>query len=239
MKRFLAIFCIFFLGVSNLQASENMSKPISQNEIYKKWWLSKNNLSKIDIKLPDASTFDLAWTGETNLAVWLEKLPKIDRNKNKYLVLPSEGLVIPINDVSKKSKEYKNFISGKEESFLNLLDAWTVELPLTSANWYGSHGNKVIFWHSSYFKSNKWRYKTHFQKIIWMEKNEEVWVFEKNKNGFFDKYVYKVTKSYNTDDEDISILKQGKISELTLFTCTPIWWFDGRWVVKAKFLKKE
>lgn len=214
--------------------------PISQESIYKKWWISKSkNLSKIEIKLPNKSTFDLWNSGENNLNVWLTKLPEEDRKNSRYLVLPVQGLILPINTVSKNSKSYQNFIKWKEESFEEYLNKWTVELPI-SRRWFWQIWNKVIAWHSSYWKNSNVKYKTHFQKIIWLEKWEEIWVFEKNlKTWVFEKYIYKVTKSFNTDDEDISILNQNNFSELTLFTCTPIWGIDWRWVVKSKFLKKE
>lgn len=234
------IFIIFIFSFWYIYAEKKRFFPISQSEIYKKVGLEKKDLSKIEIKLPSKETFDLAWTWETSLVTWIEKLRKEDRKKDKYLVLPTQGLIIPINDVPKNSKAYKNYMSGKNENFVEYLNNWTVEIPLTSANWYGSHWNKVIAWHSSYWKDKPAFYKTHFQKIIWMEKWDEIWIFERNKKWFFDKYIYKVTKSYNTDDEDISILESRKNkSELTLFTCTPIWWITWRWIVKAEFLSKN
>jgi LPXTG-site transpeptidase (sortase) family protein len=80
----------------------------------------------------------------------------------------------------------------------------------------------VIFGHSSYYKNDNGRYKTHFQKIIELEEGEEVWVYKKSENGEYIKYRYKTTKSYEVKANDVSVLDPGIGKNLTLFTCTPI-----------------
>lgn len=213
---------------------------ISGEEIYKKVWLVWESARRIvETRLPNKEVFRLAGNTNTELSHWLEVLPKEDRNKNKYIVIPSSWLVMPINEVKENSKEYTNFINGWEEDFHKILKTGSVELPWTSLNGYGEIWNKVIAWHSSYFKNSNARYKTHFQKIIWMEKNEEIWIYEKDNTGKYTRYVYKVRASYNTKDTDIDVIKPTESSVLTLFTCTPIWGIAGRWIVKADFSYKN
>ena len=213
---------------------------ISSQEIYKKVWLVWEWVRRIvETRLPNKEIFRLAGNTNTELSHWLEVLPKEDRNKNKYVVIPSSWLVMPINEVKENSKEYNNFINGWEEDFHEILKTGSVEIPWTSLNGYGETWNKVIAWHSSYFKNSTARYKTHFQKIIWMEKNEEIWIYEKNAEWKYTRYVYKVRASYNTKDTDIEVIKPTESSVLTLFTCTPIWGVAGRWIVKADFSYKN
>lgn len=213
---------------------KKFAKKLPKTWAVDKVWVIKNQ-KNLDISLPSKETFRLAWSWETNLNVWLDILPERDRKNNKFIILPKQGLVMPVNSVSENEKAYKNFINGKEENFEKYLVNGSVQLPWTSKKWFWEAGNKVIWWHSSYWfgKSN---YRTHFQKIIEMENNDEIWIFEKQKNWEFKRFVYKVEKSYNTKDSDVSILKASNEDILTLFTCTPIWGVSGRWIVKSKFI---
>ena len=182
--------------------------------------------------------FRLAGNENTDLAHWLQVLPKQDRGADKYLVVPSTGLVIPVNSVAETDKAYSNFLNGKAEHFHKYLESGSVELPGSKFNGYGEAGNKVIGGHSSFWKKSKSRYKTHFQSIIGLEKGTEIWVYQKNESGKFDRFVYKTTDSYNTKATDTSILEQTAHSQLTLFTCTPIGGVQGRWIVKSEFVGK-
>lgn len=214
-------------------------------EIYEKAGIVGKNLRKnLITDLPDASTFRLAGSKETHISHWLQVLPESDRNADKYIVIPSQGLVMPINSVNETEKSYSNFIHGKNEDFAKYLQTGAVELPGTSTRGYGEAGNKVIGGHSSYWKNAAGRYKTHFQKIIGLENNAEIWIYEKNTTTTdisetrFTRYVYRVTKSENLPEQDISALKPTSNSMLTLFTCTPIGGITGRWVVTSEFVGK-
>jgi sortase (surface protein transpeptidase) len=114
-----------------------------------------------------------------------------------------------------------------------------MEYAWTSINWFWKVWNKVIFAHSSYFKSDNGRYKTDFQKIIELDPGEEIWIFEKNINWDYTRYRYKTINSYNTKPTNVSVLKPWIWKNLTLFTCTPIWWISWRWIVEAKFIDEE
>ncbi|PIE85186.1 hypothetical protein CSA08_03525, partial [Candidatus Gracilibacteria bacterium] len=209
-----------------------------QEDIYRK--VGFKEIGSVNIKLPNKEIFRLAGNKNTNVDFWLNILPKQDRNKDKYIVIPKEGLIMPINTVSKNDKVYSNFTNGGNENFWKYLETGAVEIPATSLNGYGEVGNKVIAGHSSFYYRSMGRYSTHFQKIILLKPETEIWIYEKNKEtGKFDRYVYEVFKSYNTDKKDISVLYPTRIKQLTLFTCTPIGGITGRWIVKAKFIEKK
>ncbi len=183
--------------------------------------------------------FRLAWSSETDLSYWLQVLDKRDLSGDKYIVLPAEWLVIPVNSVGESDKNYHGFINWREVDVSPYLETWVLEIPWTSANWFWEVWNKVIVGHSSYWLDKPGRYKTDFQSIIATDIWDEVWVYEKNKDWVFKRYVYKIKKSYNTSFSDISVLKPSEKKLLTLFTCTPIWWIKGRWIVRAEFEKMD
>jgi len=189
--------------------------------------------------LPSAEVFRLAGSNNADINHWKQVLVEEDRDAAKYIVIPSNGLVIPINEFSEWSTDFETMINGREGNINPSLRTWALEYPGTSTRWYGEVWNKVVFAHSSYFKSAQWRYKTHFQKIIELDAWEEVWVYEKISNGSYERYRYETQKSYNTAATDTSVLLPGEWKNLTLFTCTPIWWVEGRWIIKAKFIEEN
>ena len=111
--------------------------------------------------------------------------------------------------------------------------------PGTNNGGYGSVGNTVIFGHSSYFKSDDGRYQTHFQKIIELEVGEEIWIYQRQGDGNYQRYRYMTSASYDTKPTDVSVLDPGVGKNLTLFTCTPIGNITGRWIVQAKYIDEE
>lgn len=206
--------------------------------IYKKAGIVGQNMRKrLMTELPDASVFALAGSQDTHIDFWKQVLPEADKNADKYLVIPSSGLVMPINSVEKDSRAYKNFINGKNEDFTKYLETGAVDLTGTSTRGFGEVGNKVIGGHSSYWRYAAGRYKTHFQKIIAMTEGQEIWIYEKNpETGKFTRYVYRTTKSENVSEKNISALKPTDNATLTLFTCTPIGGATGRWIVQSEFI---
>ena len=198
--------------------------------------VSEKGRKTVETSLPDAKTFRLAGSKNTDLAYWLSVLSVSERKADQYIVLPTQGLVMPVNTVSSGSKAYNNFVNGRNEDFLSYLHNGAVQLPATSKGSYGELGNKVIAGHSSYRKSSNAKYKTHFQKIIGMESGEQVWIYKKDASGKYVRYVYRVNASYNTSATDISVLHPTATDQLTLMTCTPIGWVAGRRMVKATFI---
>ncbi len=114
---------------------------------------------------------------------------------------------MPLNIVRKQDLEYDAYLNGKNLNFFRFLHRSALELPGNSHG-YGEYGNKVIIGHSSYWKDHKVRYKTHFQRIIEMDPGEEIWIYQRSsEDGPYTRYVYRVTESYNTTPDDISVLK--------------------------------
>jgi len=190
----------------------------------------------ITTSLPSPEVFRLAWDTNVNLSHWLEVLPDEDRQAKKYIILPSNGLVMPINEFEETSDDFTKMINGREGNINPLLETGTLEYPGTSTRWYWEVGNKVVFWHSSYFAESEWRYKTHFQKIIELDVWEQIWIYEKQADGTYERFVYVTQESYNTPANDTSVLNPWVGKNLTLFTCTPIWGIQWRWIVKAKYI---
>jgi LPXTG-site transpeptidase (sortase) family protein len=140
-----------------------------------------------------------------------------------------------INEIPNNVIDYKNLLSWREIKVNNYLKNGSMEYSWTSINWYWKVWNKVIFAHSSYWKTDNWRYKTDFQKIIELDSGEEIWVYVKI-NWEFKRFKYKVKNSYNTKPTDVKVLSPWIGKNLTLFTCTPIWWIAWRWVIEAKYI---
>jgi LPXTG-site transpeptidase (sortase) family protein len=176
---------------------------------------------------------------EDTLESYLLNLPKEDRSRDEYIVLPSNGMITPINTVQDGTPDYKKLVSGREIDVNKYLKTGVVTYPGTNNAGFGGIGNTVIFGHSSYWKSDSGRYKTHFQKIIELEEGEEIWVYKKQEDGTYRRYRYVTTTSSEVKANDVSVLAPGIGKNLTLFTCTPIGGITGRWIVKAKYLDEE
>ncbi len=180
----------------------------------------------------------LAWNYVNDINFWIKNLDKRDRNRDEYIVIPSNWLVVPVNNVEVTTPDFSKLVSGQEINVNKYLKTWVMSYPGTTNNEYGKPWNKVIFWHSSYWENDDWRYKTHFQKIIELDNSEEVWIYKKV-DWEFKRFRYIVQKSYNTPANDVSVLKPWIWSNLTLFTCTPIWWIKWRWIIKAKYINEN
>lgn len=210
--------------------------PKTWSEISKK--VKILNKEKIETKLPDWIKSD--WVIQNQeLSYWLNKLPyEQDKNENEYIVLPSIWMVMPIKNAENTSSDYNKLINWNEIEFNKYLKNWAMKYPWTSSNSYWELWNTVIFWHSSYFKKDDGRYKTAFQSIIWLDENDEILIYKKDKTtGIYKIFKYSVEKSYNTKPTDTSVLQATDWKNLTLFTCTPIWWIEWRWIVKAKYVE--
>lgn len=183
--------------------------------------------------------WESAWTYTDDIDFRKKSVVSIDQDLDEYLVVPSKWLVIPVNYISEHSDDYQNIIDFKAVDVNKYLRFWSLVFPKEVNTSYWEEWNITIMWHSSYLKSDSWRYKTHFQVLIWLEEWKEIWIYKKE-NLDFKRYRYKVTKSYETDPTDIDILEDnGNKSELTLFTCTPIWWDAWRWIIKSEFIQED
>ena len=213
-------------------------------ELPRTWTPIENRINtvrdfRVDTSLPDASIFRLAWSRNESVSHWKQVLVPQDRDANKYIVIPSNWLVVPINEFAEDAPEFDRMINGREGNINPILRSWALEYPGTSTKWYGELGNKVVFAHSSYWKEKKGRYKTHFQKIIELDEWEEIWIYEKMENGEYELFKYRTEKSYNTPANNTSVLRPWVGKNLTLFTCTPIWGITGRWIIQAKYIEPD
>lgn len=195
-------------------------------------WVAES-LEWIETELKEED-FKLAWNTDENLDFWIKDLPKNDKKSDSFIIIPRVGLVMPLWSITEDHKDYKDFANWIDIDLNKYFKNGAFLLPATSLNDFWEIWNKVISAHSSYFKNDDGRYKTHFQKIILLEENDEIWIYKKNKQGNFDMYKYVTKLAYNTDDKDINILKPSDKKLLTLFTCTPIWGLTWRWVVRAE-----
>ncbi len=193
----------------------------------------RRRVPSVEVDLPPAEVFRLKWTYKDDINYRTQVLPEIDRGKDEYIVVPSNWLVMPIVRVPQWTTDYQDMVAGKQIDINKYLRNWAMYYPTTD-KYLGKAGNAVIFGHSSYYKSDPWRYKTQFQKIIELDPWEEVWIYRKNWSGEYQRYVYQVQSSYETTPTDVEILKPTKDSTLTLFTCTPIGGIAHRWIVRAK-----
>ncbi len=172
-----------------------------------------------------------------NIDYWIENLPNQDKNASRYIVIPTLGTVVPVVNISEKEKAFKLLVSGKEARVMSYFDNGALQYPRTANP--GKYGNMVVAWHSSYYSWSKWRYNTVFGTLpsISVDDGSEVWVYEKNSNGLYDLYRYKVIESYNTKPTDVSILNPRYWKkEITLYTCTPIGGIKGRWIIRAELI---
>ncbi len=100
---------------------------------------------KVNTTLPHSSVFRLAGSTSHDVNYWKQVLDDRDKNKDTYLVIPSNGLVIPINTVPRNSPDYKNMLLGKKIDENKYLKTGAVEYPGLGTSGYGQIGNKVIF----------------------------------------------------------------------------------------------
>lgn len=200
--------------------------------IYKRVSEIKDN--RVETEAPEMTA---SYVDDINM--WKSKLPEEDRDRSEYIVIPSNWLVIPVSYVPEDSQDYQELINWREIDVNKYLKLWAMTYPWTSDSNYWEAWNKVLFWHSSYWKYDNGRYKTQFQKIIELDSGEEIWIYKVDQNWNYNRFVYKVEKSYETTPSDVSVLNPWVWSNLTLITCTPIGWVENRWIVKAKFVNED
>lgn len=194
--------------------------------------------STVETALP-ANSYQYAWYYKNDINFRTKKLVSEDRNRSLYVVIPTNGLVVPINTIPNGNKDFTNLVSGKTPRVNRYLKTGALLYPNTSLKWFGEVGNKVIFGHSSYWKKDNGRYKTEFQKIIELDKDEEIWIFEKQNNGDYKRYRYRVRITYPVAEDNSYPLEPGIGKNLTLITCTPVWGISGRRIVSAKYIDEN
>jgi uncharacterized repeat protein (TIGR01451 family) len=224
--------------------------------LLEKWvWVSYN--PKVETEMYDwiYPSSIKGYQKNTSLDYWLNRLPTTwwyeqDRNADYYIVIPRLWIVTPIVTVSKESSDYTAALKGKTIDVNSWLQQGVMNYPGTV--FPGEVGNAVVVWHSSYFKADSWRYKTIFTSLPLMNEGDEIWVYKKTSSlwswkmdvirasaikdsqYWYDRLLYKVHKSFETEKTNVSIMNNGLWSLLTLVTCTPIGTAKNRWVVQAQ-----
>ena len=179
-----------------------------------------------------------------------------DKNADEYVVIPTIGVIAPINHIPEYSDDYDDIVADGTQikdlsyawwtNYLEYLDAGLVQYPATlPIGLRDNRGieyiwNSVIFGHSSYWKDDNGRYKTIFGLLPTLDRWEEVWVYKRVGTEYYLRK-YMITKSYETIPNDVSILLQENYDTqgLTLFTCTPIWGIEGRWIIESELISIE
>lgn len=143
------------------------------------------------------------------LAPYLASLPAQDRNALLYVVIPTAGIIAPLNEMP-EGIDRSTLISGRDIHVNPYLRDGVLHYP-NSAN-AGELGNMIIAGHSSFWKSDtQGRYKTSFGNLPTVDAGEEVWIYsylynrEKKKREYI-LTRYRVTASYNTKPTDVQIL---------------------------------
>jgi LPXTG-site transpeptidase (sortase) family protein len=180
----------------------------------------------------------------TDYDFWRSRLSKADALRESIVVIPTIGIVAPINDMNWSGyangvDDYALTLAGRSVSINQYLKSWVLHYPQTAGAWWV--GNMVIFWHSSYFHADSGRYKTVFANLMELDPEEEVWVYTRSPiTREITRYAYRVTNSYDTKPEDTAILLQwDEKAKITLFTCTPVGWIEWRWVIRGELIQKN
>ena len=93
--------------------------------------------SRVNTDLPSAETFRLAGSTNNDISHWKQVLVEEDRDAQKYIVVPSNGLVVPINEFAEDSKDFDTMINGREGNINPALRTGGLEYPGTSTKGYG------------------------------------------------------------------------------------------------------
>lgn len=172
-----------------------------------------------------------------DLASWIDILPyEQDKDADEYVVIPSLGIITPVNNMEESDETFDSIISGQEFNINPYLHSGVLRYPGSAQ--VGELGNSVILGHSSYWKADFGRYKTIFTELPEMDQGEVVWVFKKEGTEY-KKYEYIIDESYETNDYDVEVLTPGNGKNLTLITCTPIGTAKNRWIVHAKLVSAD
>lgn len=179
-----------------------------------------------------------------NISYWTNILPySEDKSEDMYIVLPTLGLISPVVPIPADSQDYKDMANGKEIDINKYLVEGVIFYPKT---WkIGQIWNPVIFGHSNFYKIGKGKYKTIFADIMNLDvgQDDEMWVYVKGANANakvgddddYDLYKYRIMESYETNPENVGILKPKGGKELTVFACTD--GLNGRWILRGKLIE--
>lgn len=160
-----------------------------------------------------------------------------DRDDDMYLVLPTLGLVTPVVNVPRDSKDFATMVSGKDININQYLVEGVMQYPNSGTP--GQEWNPVIFGHSNFFKNGAGKYKTIFADLMALDPDitDEMRIYLKKADGTYDLLKFSILKSYETTPTDVGILKPQWGKELTVFGCTN--GLEGRWILRGKLIEND
>jgi LPXTG-site transpeptidase (sortase) family protein len=164
---------------------------------------------------------------------WINRIPyEQDRKLTTYIVIPRLWVVAPLVELPKNSPDFQKTLQWLSIDLNSYLQNWVLHYP-SVAPW--NTGNVVVAWHSSYWKDDIWRYKNIFMTLPLLEFGDQIWTYTQISTWVYERHIYTVWESYETDPFDTSVLKKNPTEKIiTLFTCTPIGTAKKRRIIKAK-----
>ncbi len=158
------------------------------------------------------------------------------KSSDQFLVIPSMGLITPINELGPSNPDYKSALQGNFDYNKYLVSGPTI-YPGTAS--VGAPGNTFIFAHSNYRFNEPGDFKTIFRLIYNVQKDDTI-LYYKKINWKRSLFTYSVTKSFLVNATDVAVMlpQKGK-KELTLSACRPIGTAKQRWINRALLVSQE
>lgn len=171
----------------------------------------------------------------TDLSYWLDTLThEEDKTAAWYVVYPKVGVTIPI--VWPDDADVKKIQAAELFDHYKYLENGALHYVGNAPD--QGIGNMVLAVHSSFAKSDPWRYKTAGQVAPLSIKGDKVFVYLADETGTYTLYVYSIHRSEQISETAVDILNQEVATKsLTLFTCYPIWTTDARRVNQAELIE--
>lgn len=175
----------------------------------------------------------------SDVRAWIAILPNAaDREHDEYIIIPWLGIITPVIYTPTSDPRYKDIVEGRNLDVNEFLKQWVHHYPGTSLP--GMDGNALIGGHSNFFKNQKTDFTSIFATLPMLDSGDEVWYYKRVNSESWMRYVYIVSKSYETTPDDATVFDAlGTGSELTFYTCVPIGTADNRWIIKTNLSSKQ
>lgn len=135
------------------------------------------------------------------------------------------------------TQDFEDMVNGQEIEINKYLIEGVMNYPNSGVP--GVEGNPVIFGHSNFFKNGDGKYKTIFADIMNLDADirDEMWVYVKQDSGEYELRKFSIERSYETNPQDVGILRPQGGKELTIFACTN--GLEGRWILRGKLIPND
>lgn len=163
---------------------------------------------------------------------WMNVLPyPQDRWQQTYLVIPTLGIVVPVQYIPPGTNDFDRMIQGRNIDLNTYLQDGILHYPMSA--WVAQEGNMVLFGHSNYFLNKPGRYRAIFADLMALDAGiDELWLYDRLSDGTYTRYVFDIEASYETTPDDVNILLPQWGIELTVFACTD--GVRGRRIVRSR-----